>query len=178
MKKKRGFFGKVFIGLVVLVLIGAFFGGGKTKGTKETAAAAVQEQIPAATPVQAAQPQPTAAAPEETNTAAPAGETPSQPEESPAQEAEVKSTGIRPELKEFLDSYEAFMDEYCEFMESYNASDITMLTKYAELLAKYSDFAEKVEKWNSEDMNNEELIYYTEVNTRVSVKLLKVSQTL
>ncbi len=90
--------------------------------------------------------------------------------------AKEKGDAISPELKAFLDSYEAFMDEYCDFMEHYNASDLTQLVKYAELLQKYTDFAAKADEWNSKDLNDAETIYYLEVMNRVSIKLLKVSQ--
>ena len=82
--------------------------------------------------------------------------------------------GIRPELKEFLDSYEACIDEYCNFMKNYDASNVTMLAEYMSLLKKYTDFAAKAEKLDQTDMNSAELKYYTDVMFRVSQKMLDI----
>jgi len=95
--------------------------------------------------------------------------------EAPANETAKELDEIRPELKEFLDSYEAFMDEYVEFMKNYKTSDLSMLSKYSELLTKYAEFAQKADEWEGKELNNKELIYYTEVLGRVSQKLLQVS---
>ena len=67
------------------------------------------------------------------------------------------------------------MDEYCNFMASYNMADASMLTKYMDILKKYSDFADKAAAWEGKDLSNEELLYYTEVLNRVNQKLLKVA---
>ena len=87
----------------------------------------------------------------------------------------ANETGLRPDFKAAMDSYEAFMDEYCDFMAAYseNPSDLTLIGKYATYLEKYTKLTEDFDKWNSEDMNAAELAYYTEVQTRVSKKLLE-----
>ncbi len=118
--------------------------------------------------------------------AEPVADQPAQTEQTsqPSQSSQTEQTqppaetndGISPELKAFLESYEAFMDEYCAFMANYNASDLTQLMKYAELMAKYSDFAAKAEKWSGRDMNEAETLYYLEVMNRVNAKLLKTTQ--
>lgn len=94
------------------------------------------------------------------------------------QSSEETSGGIRPEVKEFLDSYETFMDEYCEFMKNYTNSDnaLSMLNDYAKIMQKYLEFSEKLGALDSQDMNTEEMKYYTEVTLRVSQKLLEVSE--
>lgn len=90
----------------------------------------------------------------------------------------ANETGLRPDFKAAMDSYEAFMGEYCDFMAAYSAnpSDLTLIGKYATYLEKYTKLAEDFDKWNSEDMNAAEVAYYTEVQARVSKKLLEVSQ--
>lgn len=90
----------------------------------------------------------------------------------------ANETGLRPDFKAAMDSYEAFMGEYCDFMAAYseNPSDLTLLAKYATYLEKYTKLAEDFDKWNSEDMNAAEVAYYAEVQARVSKKLLEVSQ--
>ena len=83
---------------------------------------------------------------------------------------------IRPEVKEFLDSYEAFTEEYIAFMERFENADATdlaaMMGDYASILARYADFAEKVDAMEDDDLTDAELAYYLEVTTRVSQKLL------
>lgn len=86
--------------------------------------------------------------------------------------------GIRPEVKEFLDSYEAFMDEYIAFMTKYMKAGpgdmASMLGEYYDILSRYSQFTQKVDALGKEDLNSAELAYYLEVTGRVSQKLLKV----
>lgn len=83
-------------------------------------------------------------------------------------------SGIRPEFKDAMDSYEAFYDEYCALMKQYseNPTDLTLLSKYSDMLSRLSDMDEKFEEWESEDMSNEELKYYLEVTNRVTSKLI------
>lgn len=87
-----------------------------------------------------------------------------------------QADGMRPEFKQAMDSYEAFYDEYCEFMQQYadNASDVSLLAKYAEFLTKAGEMEESFEAWEG-DMNDVELKYYTEVHLRISQKLLETS---
>ncbi len=86
-------------------------------------------------------------------------------------------SGVDPELKAFLDSYEAFMGEYVEFMKKYsnNPSDaLAMLSEYTKFMEKYAEFAEAVEKYDSEDMSPEDAKYYLEVINRCNMKMLEV----
>lgn len=85
--------------------------------------------------------------------------------------------GMRPEFKEAMDAYEAFYSEYCDFMMEYkkNPTDLTLITKYGELLTKAVEVDEAFAAWDEDDLNNEELKYYLEVNTRVMQKLVDVT---
>lgn len=86
--------------------------------------------------------------------------------------------GMRPEFKEAMDSYETFYNEYCDFMKKYadNPTDITLLTKYAELVSKAAVMSEKFEAWKNDGLNNTELKYYLDVNNRITQKFLEVSR--
>lgn len=90
-------------------------------------------------------------------------------------EPDDDSNLIRPEIIDFLDSYEAFMDSYIDFMKGYMSADLTekmqMMTRYTELLTQYTDYMEKVEKLDNSDMNEAEILYYLEVTSRVTKKL-------
>ncbi len=95
--------------------------------------------------------------------------------------AEPKDTnlvnGMRKDFKDAMDSYEAFMDEYVAFMKKYsdNPSDVSLLADYARYMSKYGDMVDKFNKWESEDLNDAELAYYMDVQTRVNQKLLAVA---
>lgn len=84
--------------------------------------------------------------------------------------------GMRPKFKKAMDSYEAFFDEYVAFMEKYAASDgsdLSLLTEYATYMRKYADMMADFEAWDSEkDMNTAEMVYYIEVHSRITQKLL------
>ena len=87
------------------------------------------------------------------------------------------STGIRPEVKEFLDSYESFMNEYADFMEKYENSDdvVSMMKDYTAYMTKYADFTQKYEDLGNDDLNDEELKYYIDVQSRVTKRLIDVA---
>ena len=101
----------------------------------------------------------------------------SEQEEDEYIETEKTEESIRPEFKEAMDSYEAFYTEYCEFMEEYseNPTDLTLLAKYADMLVKAEEMNEAFEEWDEEDLSNEELQYYLEVNNRVMKMLVDVA---
>ena len=88
----------------------------------------------------------------------------------------VETSGVPPELKEYLDSYEAYVDEYVEFMKKYykNPSDLSLLTNYAGMLQKMSEFDDKLEKYDTDEMSKEDYNYYMEVTLRCSQKMLNV----
>lgn len=85
---------------------------------------------------------------------------------------------IRVEIKDALDECEGFFDQYCEFMSKYEAdpSDADLLTDYADFIAKYDSTMDKLESLKNDDLNNEELEYYTEVMTRIEEKLSEVAE--
>ncbi|MBQ3036016.1 MAG: hypothetical protein IJD31_03705, partial [Lachnospiraceae bacterium] len=84
--------------------------------------------------------------------------------------------GMRKEFKDAMDDYEAFFDEYVLFMKKYNdASDVsTLMLDYAELMSKYEQYTESFEEWENEELNDTELAYYLQVQTRVTEKLLSI----
>ncbi len=94
-------------------------------------------------------------------------------ETSPAADSE----GIRPEFQEAMDTYEAFYDEYCSFMKQYkeNPSDLQLLAEYSDILSRAADMNAAFEAWEENELNNEELKYYLEVNNRVMQKLVDVA---
>lgn len=91
---------------------------------------------------------------------------------------ETTDSGMRPEFKETMDSYEAFYDEYCDFIKKYNENpdDLSMLTEYADMMTQLTDMNEKFAAWEDEDLNTEELNYYIEVNSRITQKLLEAGE--
>ena len=94
-----------------------------------------------------------------------------------AKEEQPANSGVDPDLKAFLDSYETFVDEYVDFMKKYSADPsnaLSMLGEYSEMMTKYADFAEKVDKYNSKEMSTEDAKYYLEVTTRCSQKMLDI----
>lgn len=95
-------------------------------------------------------------------------------EETTVPETTAAASGIRPEFKEAMDSYEAFYDEYAAFMADYkkNPTDFSLLMKYTTMLTKVAEMDEKFNAWDQNDMTPEELKYYLEVNTRIQKKLI------
>ena len=83
---------------------------------------------------------------------------------------------MRPEFKEAMDAYEAFYDEYCAFMVKYtqNPTDFNLLMQYAGMLTKLGEMDEAFNQWDQEELNNAELKYYLEVNSRVMQKMVDI----
>lgn len=93
-----------------------------------------------------------------------------------AKKKSTQTSGIRPRIKKAIDSYETVMDSYCKFMKKYNESSDTssIMKDYADYMEKYSDAAEKFEKIKDDNLNDDELTYYTKVQVRVTKKLADV----
>ncbi len=95
-------------------------------------------------------------------------------EEKPKEKEQTN--GVDPDLSAFLDSYEEFVDEYVDFMKKYNSDPnnmVSMLGEYGEMMQKYADFADEVDKYNSDNMSTEDYKYYIEVTTRCAQKMLE-----
>ena len=168
-KKRRSIFRCWWFWVLAVIVIAGLAGrlGAKTQ-TKPTA----RQTAPAATSAPQATARPTAA---------PTAEPTAEPTEEPAPEPQIAAAEneIRPEVKEFLDAYEACMDEYVEFMQKYlnadPASMVSMMEDYYSILARYTEFAEKIDAFDESELTNAELAYYLEVTNRVSQKLLSVA---
>lgn len=91
-------------------------------------------------------------------------------------DGEPAVSGIRPEFKEAMDSYESFYDEYLNFLAEYekNPTDISLLAKYAGMLSKAEEMDKKFEAWDENEMSDEELKYYLEVTARIQSKMVDI----
>ena len=74
-----------------------------------------------------------------------------------------------------MDDYEAFFDSYIEFMKSYDSSNPVLLMKYMEMMGKYTEAMEALEKIDESKLTKEELQYYTDTMLRIEKKLLDAS---
>lgn len=85
--------------------------------------------------------------------------------------------GLRPEFKEAMDSYEDFYTEYCDFLKQYtaNPTDLSLFAKYGDMLERAEEMNKAFEEWDENDLNNEELKYYLDVNNRVMQMLIDVA---
>lgn len=99
------------------------------------------------------------------------------PPETEETNSDSNETGLDPDFKAAMDSYEEFMNEYVAFMKKYNdnQSDLSLLADYAKFSLKYTEFMDDFEKWEDTDLNTEESQYYIEVQSRVTQKLLEIS---
>lgn len=117
--------------------------------------------------------------PAEKATEKPAEKETEKPKES-SESKDSKSGGeVSAGVKEALDEYEAFVDEYCEFMKKYSESGnaLDMLSDYTDMLKRLSDYEDKIDSLDYDDMNAAEKAYYDEVMLRVSKKLLEAAYT-
>ena len=84
----------------------------------------------------------------------------------------IPSSGIRPEVKEAIDSYEAFMTKYFDFMANYDSSDLTALGTYLQMLEEVSTWGDKMDVLD-DDMNEDESSYYLAATSRILQKELE-----
>lgn len=109
------------------------------------------------------------------------GETQNAPENSaestqPDTQAEAPAssgTGVDPQLKATLDSYEKFIDEYISFAKKYKDSNqpVSMLADYTKIMTQYADWATKLSEIKSENLSPADLGYYMEVTARCAQKI-------
>lgn len=85
--------------------------------------------------------------------------------------------GMRPSFKDAMDEYEEFYVSYCDLLKKYgeDATDLTILTKYTDMMTKAIEVDKKFEAWDEDDLNDAELKYYTEVNYRVIKMMSEVN---
>lgn len=95
------------------------------------------------------------------------------PATTDAPQPSTAPTGIRPEFKAAMDSYEAFFDEYCCFMNEYaqSGNPTAMLSEYMRFMTRYVEAMEQMEAMDDGSLSDAELAYYTEVTLRISRKL-------
>lgn len=87
---------------------------------------------------------------------------------------------IRPEIQEFLESYETFMNEYIDFMQAYMyGGEGDRKDEYNDLIARYADFKKKVESLDDhqDELTPAERTLYQEVSARVAEKTATLGPT-
>ncbi len=176
-RKRKSIFRRWWFWVLVVVIAVSLWNrsGGRTSRTSSAGRSEpVTTTAPRSTPRPTATPTGTPA--EATDEAEP--EASSEPEATPNHtEAPLSPSDIRPEFKEYMDSYEEFMDEAIEFMEGYADADPSSaalrLYDYYRLMERYEDFAEKLDAMDESDYTNAEWAYYLEVTNRVNQKLLR-----
>ena len=168
-KRRKSIFRRWWFWVLAVIVIAGVAG---RSGAKTSSRPTARQTAPVATSAPKATPRPTTAP-----TAEPAAEPTAEP--TPEPQAAVPENEIRPEVKEFLDAYEACMDEYVDFMQKYMSADptgmVSMMGDYYSILARYTEFAEKIDAFDESELTNAELAYYLEVTNRVSQKLLRVA---
>lgn len=92
-------------------------------------------------------------------------------------EKKSSSSGVDPEFKALMDSYEEFFDDYIAFMKKYSESSDTsaLLSDYADYMQKYSEVMSKLDAVDEDELNSAELAYYTKIMSRITKKLSEAS---
>lgn len=95
----------------------------------------------------------------------------------PAETPRASLSGVTPEFREAMDSYEAFFDEYIAFMQGMGEEDdgLAFLLRYAEMLSRYEEAIEAMDAIDEDSLSAADELYYLEVLSRISAKLLAVS---
>lgn len=94
-----------------------------------------------------------------------------------AEQGEVLVDGMRPSVKNAIDSFEEYFVEYVELIEKIEADSDNpwLLVDYAEFLATYASTMEDFENMEDEDLNDAEMAYYLAALGRVNQMLINVT---
>ena len=86
-------------------------------------------------------------------------------------------SGVSPDFKKAMDSYEKIMNEYVKFMKKYSESDnsLSMAADYAKYFKKYTDTMDKLDAIDEDSLSDADLEYYIEVSGRITSKLAEVA---
>lgn len=92
-------------------------------------------------------------------------------------EPEKIENGIRSALQKRLDGYEMFFAEYIQFMKIYqkNQNAMQVLDEYTDYTKRYTQAMTELKAIGLEKLTDEEMIYYTEVMSRISEKLAQAN---
>ena len=85
-------------------------------------------------------------------------------------------SGVSPDFKKAMDSYEKTIDDYVKFMKKYSESDnsLSMAADYAKYFKQYTDTMEKLDNIDEDSLSDEDLAYYIKVSGRITEKLADV----
>jgi len=103
-----------------------------------------------------------------------------EPSVEPTTEEKNSNTedSIRPEFKAAIDGYEEFFDEYIEFINKYETADTTemlsMLAEYTQYMTDFAEAMESLEEMEDDEMSTAEALYYAQVSSRITQKLLTI----
>lgn len=84
------------------------------------------------------------------------------------------------DYRAMVDEWEAFMNEYCDFMETYNSDSnnvVSMALDYTDMMAQYSEWADKMSAVDDSTLTPEDVQYYIDAQTRVNARLLEIGQS-
>ena len=152
-KKRKSIFKRWWFWVLAVIVIAGIVG---RSGTRTQAKPTAKQTFPIVTSAPQAKPK-AAAAPAVDPTAEPVAEPTPEPQDA------VSENEIRPE--DFIQKY----------MNADPPSMVSMMGDYYSILARYTEFAEKIDAFDESELTNAELAYYLEVTNRVSQKLLRVA---
>ena len=192
--KKRGFGCGTIILIILLVIAGVTAGpsvykkvmeqmgreSGSSTGQTVAPAPAADEGQAQDAPAEEAPAQDQGGTAQDQAAQQPADQAPA-PENSDSADI-ADAAGVTPEFKEMMDAYEAFFDEYIEFMQKYVGADsisaLGMAADYADYMARYVETMQKLEALDQSELSDADVLYYTDVYTRIMKKLAAVTVTL
>ena len=108
-----------------------------------------------------------------------AEETPATEEPTPEAPATTSGAAGTSDFRATMDAYETFMNEYVDFMLAYSSDSsnvVSMALDYADMMARYSEFADQVDAIDENSLSADDLAYYMEVMGRVNARLLEIGQ--
>lgn len=77
-----------------------------------------------------------------------------------------------------MDEYEAFFQEYCDFMKKFqeDPSNLSLMSEYVDVIKQYTEAVSALDAIETNELTEDELLYYLDVTARIERMLAEVAQ--
>lgn len=77
-----------------------------------------------------------------------------------------------------MDEYEAFFQEYCDFMKKFqeDPSNLSLMSEYVDVIKQYTEAVSALDATETNELTEDEILYYLDVTSRIEGMLAEVAQ--
>lgn len=77
-----------------------------------------------------------------------------------------------------MDEYEAFFQGYCDFMKKFqeDPSNLSLMSEYVDVIKQYTEAVSALDAIETNELTEDEILYYLDVTARIEGMLAEVAQ--